>query len=61
MNIKELLEYGKSNLIKKEDGYRLSKILLKYFLNVSDSYIIINNKEEIPENIEQEFKNKIRL
>lgn len=58
MKIKEILEYGKNNLIN-EDAYRISKILLKYFLNVNDSYILIHNDEELSENIQKRFKNAI--
>ena len=60
MKIKEILEYGKNNLIK-EDGYRLSKMLLKHLLNVNDSYILINSDEEISGDIEKEFKRDIEL
>ena len=60
MKIKEILEYGKNNLIR-EDGYRLSKMLLKHLLNVTDSYILINSDEEISEDIEKELKKDIEL
>lgn len=61
MKIKEILEYGKNNLIGKEDGYRLSKMLLKHLLNVTDSYILINVDEELENNVVNEFKEKIEL
>ena len=56
MKIKELLEYGRKNLIEKQEPNRLSKILLKYLLNVDDSYLVINNEENIPKGIEDRFK-----
>lgn len=59
MKIKEILEYGKNNLIEKEDGFRLSKMLLKHLLNVNDSYILINSNEEVMEDIVNEFKRNI--
>lgn len=95
MKIKEILEYGKNNLIRKvaspdvtnaahldeprklnlftseksddfsfvikEDGYRISKMILKHLLNATDSYILINNEDEINEDIEKEFKRNIEL
>lgn len=61
MKIKEVLEYGKNNLIEKEDGLRLSKMLLKHFLDVNDSYLIINSDKEIELYIEEEFKKGIEL
>ena len=60
MKIKEILEYGKNNLIK-EDAYRLSKMLLKHFLNVNNSYIVINSEEEVNLLIEDKFKEGICL
>lgn len=60
MKIKEILEYGKNNLIR-EDGYRLAKMLLKHLLNVSDSYILINNNEEIEKNVKEKFIKYIEL
>ena len=59
MKIKEILEYGKNNLIEKEEPLRLSKMLLKHLLNVTDSYILINSEEELELDIEKEFKEKI--
>ena len=47
MKIKEVLEYGKNNLIEKEEGLRLSKMLLKHLLKVDDSYVIINSDENV--------------
>jgi len=61
MKIKEVLEYGKNNLIEKEDGYRLSKMLLKHLLNVNDSYILINVDKELEEEIVNEFERNIEL
>ena len=58
MKIKEILEYGKNNLIR-EDGYRLSKMLLKHLLNVNDSYILINCGEEVEIEIEKSFKDGV--
>ena len=59
MKIKEILEYGKNNLIRKEEALRLSKMLLKHLLNVSDSYILIHSDEEVENDIFEEFKNNI--
>lgn len=61
MKIKEVLEYGKNNLIEKEDGLRLSKILLKHLLKVEDSYLIINSNKEIEVFVEEKFKQGIEL
>ena len=61
MKIKEILEYGKNNLIIKEDGYRLSKMLLKHCLNVTDSYLLINVEEGIQKDIVEEFKRDIEM
>lgn len=61
MKIKEVLEYGKNNLIEKEEPLRLSKILLKHLLNVSDSYLVINNAEEVSLSVEEKFKEGIKL
>ena len=47
MKIKEILEYGKNNLIEKQEAYRLSKILLKHLLNVNNTYILINDDKEL--------------
>ena len=60
MKVKELLEYGRNNLIK-EDSYKLSKILLKHLLNVTDSYLIINNEEQLNFETEEKFKKTIKL
>lgn len=60
MKIKEILEYGRNNLIK-EDSYKLSKILLKHLLNVTDSYLIINNEEQLSLEIEEKFKKAVKL
>ena len=61
MKIKEILEYGKNNLIEKEEPLRLSKILLKHLLKVNDSYFVINSEEEINISIEEKFKEAIKL
>ena len=59
MKIKEILEYGKNNLIKKEEALRLSKMLLKHLLNVNYSYFVINSEEEISLSVEEKFKEGI--
>jgi len=59
MKVKEILEYGKNNLIEKEQPLRLSKILLKHLLNVTDSYIVINCEKDIENDIFNEFKRNI--
>ena len=56
MKIKELLEYGKKNLIEKEEPIRLSKMLLKHLLNVDNSYLLMNSNKEIEEKIAEEYK-----
>jgi len=61
MKIKEILEYGKNNLIEKEEGLRLSKILLKHLLNTSDSYLVINSDKELELHIEEKIKEGIEL
>ena len=61
MKIKEIIEYGKNNLIEKEEGLRLSKMLLKHLLNVSDSYLIINSDKELEVSVEKKFKENIEL
>ena len=61
MKIKEVLEYGKNNLIKKEEALRISKILLKKMLNVNDSYLIINSDKELEISVEEKFKEGIKL
>ena len=61
MKIKEILEYGKNNLIEKEEGFRLSKMLLKHLLNVNASYLIINSNKELEESIEDKFKEGIEI
>lgn len=59
MKIKELLEYGRNNLIDKQEPNRLSRILLKYLLKVDDSYLVINSREEVSKELEKQFKEKI--
>lgn len=61
MKVKELLEYGKNNLIEKEEPYRLSKILLKHLLKVEDSYLIINNEKDVEAEICEIFKKDITV
>jgi len=61
MKIKEVLEYGKNNLIEKEEGLRLSKMLLKHLLNVNDSYLIINSDKELELSVEEKVKEGIEL
>ena len=61
MKIKEILEYGKNNLIEKEEPLRLSKMLLKHLLNVQDSYILININEDLKLETEKKFKEGIEL
>ena len=61
MKIKEVLEYGKNNLIEKKEGLRLPKILLKYLLNANDSYLIINSDKELEVSIEEKFKEGIEF
>ncbi len=61
MNIKELLEYGRNNLIEKKEPYRLSKTLLNYLLKVQDNYLIMNENELVNIDIEKKFKESIKL
>lgn len=61
MKIKEMIEYGKKNLIKKEESYRLSKILIKHFLNVNDTYLVIDADKEVEITIFELFKSAIQL
>lgn len=61
MKIKELINYGKNKLIenKIEDENIKTKVLLKYILNVDDSYLIIHNDENQDIEIETKFINCI--
>ena len=61
MKIKELINYGKNKLIenKIEDENIKTKVLLKYILNVDDSYLIIHNDENQDIEIEMKFINCI--
>lgn len=61
MKIKELINYGKNKLIenKIEDENIKTKVLLKYILNVDDSYLIIHNDENQNIEIETKFINCI--
>ena len=61
MKIKELLEYGRNNLIAKEEPIRLSKMLLKGLLKVDDSYLIINQDIEVKKDIKYKFCKGINL
>lgn len=54
MKIREILEYGRNNLIQKKEPLRLSKMVLKHLLNVNDTYLLINSDEEL--NLEAEKK-----
>jgi release factor glutamine methyltransferase len=54
MKIKELRKYGNINLIN-EDAYKISKLLLMSILNVNDTYLIINDENDVPIEKEQEF------
>ena len=56
MKIRELLEYGRNNLIEKEEPYRLSRMLLKHLLNINDSYVLINSDKVISVEVEERFK-----
>ena len=59
MKIKEILEYGRNNLIEKEEPLRLSKMLLKHLLKVNDTYLIINSDTQLSLEIEESFKEGI--
>ena len=59
MKIKELLEYGKNNLIEKKEPYKLSKMLLKSILHVDTTYLLINSEKKIDKEIENEYKKGI--
>ena len=61
MKIKEILEYGKNNLIEKEETLRLSKMILKHLLKVNDSYLLINNEEEVELLVQEKFFEGIEL
>ena len=61
MKIKELLEYGKINLIEKEEPNRLSKKILKNLLKVDDSYLIIHFEDEVSKEITENFIQDIEL
>ena len=61
MKIKEILEYGRNNLIEKEEPIRLSKMLLKHLLNVNYSYLVINTNEDVSGVVEEKFKEGIKL
>lgn len=55
MKIKEILEYGRNNLIQKKEPLRLSKMVLKHLLNVNDTYLLINSDEELNLEVEKKF------
>lgn len=61
MKIKELLEYGRKNLIECDEPYRLSKILLKHLLKVNDSYLVIHQDMKVEKDIEEKFCKGINL
>ena len=61
MKIRELLEYGRCNLIDKEEPNRLSKMILKSLLKVDDIFLLINSEEEVTEDIQKQFKDNIEL
>ena len=61
MKIRELLEYGRCNLIDKEEPNRLSKIILKSLLKVDDIFLLINSEEYVAEDIQKQFKYNIEL
>ena len=61
MKIKELLEYGRYNLINKDEPNRLSKMLLKSLLKVDDIFLLINSEEYVAEDIQKQFKYNIEL
>lgn len=61
MKIKELLEYGRNNLIECDEPYRLSKILLKHLLKVEDIYLVIYQDSEVEKDIEEKFCKGINL
>lgn len=61
MKIKELLDYGKQELNKKniEEVSLKVRILLSNLLNVSKEYLIIHDSAEVQDCIENEFKSQI--
>lgn len=59
MRIKDLVEYGKNNLINKDEPYRLSKMLLKYLLKVDDSYLVINQEMKVDKEIVDRYYEEI--
>lgn len=59
MKIQELLEYGRNNLIEKEEPYRLSKMLLKHLLKLDDHYLLIHNNEDVEEMVVVGYKQGI--
>lgn len=63
MKIKDLIEYGKNNLIKEDvnESYRLSRRLLSFILNVDDIYLVINSYTDVERSIELKYKEKIEL
>lgn len=54
MKMKELRKYGSINLIN-EDACKISKLLLMSILNVNETYLIINDENDVPIEKEQEF------
>lgn len=59
MNIQELLEYGKNNLIGKEEPYRLAKMLLKHVMGKDESYFVIYPEEEVKYQIVKMYQDGI--
>ena len=59
MNIKDLFKLGIKTLENDEDANLKCKILLSNILKVRREYLVINSDKEVPENIVQDFKNKI--
>lgn len=59
MKIKDLVEYGKNNLINKDEPYRLSKMLLKHLLKVDDSYLVINQEMKVDKEIVDKYYEEI--
>ena len=61
MRLQELIKYGKDQLKnnKIDDETIKAKALLKYILNVDDSYLIIHNDENQDKEIETKFINCI--
>lgn len=61
MNIQELLEYGRTNLIEKEEPYRLAKMLLKHLFQQDESYFLIHNEEQVDNETVEAYKKDAEL